>query len=101
MLSVIEFLEKVGSDAQWLNASQEDLQLALEEMDIEEQTRSAIMNRDAEALHALLHSSTLITTMVPGAPDEEEEEEEEDAPGEKPNPTGIRSSLASSSHSHA
>lgn len=99
MLSVIEFLEKVGSDAQWLNASQEDLQLALEEMDIEEQTRSAILNRDTDALQALLNPSMLLAIMIPGAPDEEEEEEDEEEPGEKP--SGIRHSLVSSSHSRA
>ncbi|WP_233841825.1 hypothetical protein [Dyella sp. 2HG41-7] len=99
MLSVIEFLEKMGSDAQWLNASQEDVQLALEAENIDESVRSAIINRDAEALYALLHSSTLMSTMIPGAPDEEEEEDEEEEPNEKP--SGVRHSLASSSLSRA
>lgn len=100
MSSVIEFLEKMGSEAQWREASQSDVEIALAEAQIEAPFCEAILTRDTSKLEALLQKTPLFSIMVPGAPDEEEEEGEEDEDddaGEKPKPKGARDSLAQSS----
>ncbi|GAB2585797.1 hypothetical protein ISP15_10580 [Dyella jejuensis] len=92
MPGVTEFLEKMGSEAHWRNAAREDIELALDGTDIETPVRNAILDKDNDMLHALLHQAPLFGTMLPTAPDEEEEEQEEDEPGENPGPKGIRGS---------
>lgn len=95
MTSIIEFLEKMGSECQWHEATREELDRALGETDIEEPVRRAILDQDAKALQVLLHQSPLFGTMLPSAPDEEEEEGEE--PNERPEPKDARMPYASCS----
>lgn len=84
MSSVIEFLEKMGSEASLRNASRKDIEIVLNEMDIEEPVRTAILNKDASQLQVLLHQLPAFGTMIPAMPDEEEEgEEETDEPEQK------------------
>jgi hypothetical protein len=92
MSSVIDFLERVGSDAQWRTASQDEIELALAAAEIEMPLRAAILANDASKLEALLGQAPQLGSMVP--PDEEEgEEDEEDDAGEKPQLKSISDSL--------
>src|SRR5215469_12879481 len=103
MSSVIDFLERMGSDAQWRHASQEDLDLALAETDITAPERTAILAKDALALKALLRQVPLFAMQIPGAPDEEgdEDEGEEDGDDEKHEPNGRYCSSIASLHQYA
>jgi hypothetical protein len=88
MSSVIDFLEKMGSEAQWRHASQEELEVALVETDISTPERSAILANDIAQLQVLLHTETPFTIMIP--PDEEEGEEDEEEEGDEK--SGLRGS---------
>lgn len=100
MSSVIEFLEKMGSEAQWRHASQEALEVALAETDIAAPERSAILAKDAAKLQTLLRHVPLFAIMIP--PDEEEGEEDEEEEGdEKHELNGVRSSSSVASLQHA
>jgi hypothetical protein len=93
MSSVIDFLERVGSDAQWRTASHDEIELALAAAEIEVPLREAILAKDPSKLEALLGQVPQLGMMT--LPDEEEEgeEDEEDDAGEKPQPKSIRDSL--------
>ncbi|GLQ46660.1 hypothetical protein GCM10007862_17110 [Dyella lipolytica] len=92
MLSVVDFLERMGSDAQWRNASQDEVEIALAEAEVEAPLRDAILARDASKLEALLQQGPLIAMFVPPDEEEEGEEDDEDDSGEKPHPQGARDS---------
>lgn len=96
MSSVIDFLEKIGSDATLRDASPEEMELAMEEVQIEAPLRSAILNQDTSALQALLRQVPLFIIQIPheDEPEEEEEEgDEEDEDAEGPTPKGTRSTF--------
>jgi len=81
MSSVIDFLEKMGKDAQLRYASQDELTLALTETQIESELGAAIIAKSTSELYALLHQGPLFCVQTtPGK--EEEEEEEGDEEGE-------------------
>lgn len=98
MSSVIDFLEKIGSDAQWRTASPDDMELALAETEVEAPLRDAILTKDASKIEALLRQVPLFSVMIPDAPPDEEEEEEgdEDGDSEKPHQKAACNSLFSS-----
>lgn len=77
MSSVIDFLEKMGKDAQLRHASQDEVALALEEAHIEASLGAAIIAKSTSELYALLHQGPLFC--VQSAPGKEEEEEEEES----------------------
>jgi hypothetical protein len=54
MSSVIDFLERVGGDAQWRTASHDEMELALAAAEVEMPLREAILAKDASKLEALL-----------------------------------------------
>ncbi|GLQ92844.1 hypothetical protein [Dyella acidisoli] len=101
MLNVIRFLEKMGSEAHWRDANLDELEAALADAEVEAPMRSAILNKDGAELQALLHQPQFVSTVIPAVPEEEEDEEEDEEPGEQPKPKDMRSSLQSSSDSHA
>ena len=82
MLNVIRFLEKMGSEAQWNDVATNQMELSLAEADIEGAARSAILNKDAAQLQALLKQKEPVCMIIPGE-EEEEDEEGEDEPNEK------------------
>ncbi|KLD64037.1 hypothetical protein [Dyella japonica] len=95
MSNVIEFLEKLGSDARLFQGAKDEIALALADAKIEATAGEAILARNVEELHALLKVVPLCCFQtVPRRPDEEEEEEEQegeegeesetDAPPSKP-----------------
>ena len=91
MSSVIDFLERMGSDAQWRTASYDEIELALAAANIEMPLREAILAKDVCKFEALLGQTPQLGMMTPG--EEEGEEDEEDDAGEKPQPKSIRDSL--------
>lgn len=85
MSNVIRFLESMGSEAQWDNATKDKLELALADANVDDLIRSAILDKDVAQLQALMQQKPLVSFVMPGEqPDEEEEEDEgEEAPDEK------------------
>jgi len=85
MSDVIEFLEKLGSDARLFQAAKETVALALADAQVEAAVGEAILARNVEELQALLKVVPL--HCFQSAPkregEEEEEEEEKEEEGEK------------------
>lgn len=92
MSDVIDFLEKMGSEAYWGNTTREELEVALTEAEVEAPLRTAILNRNAAQLQALLQQPKFFSTVIPAIPEEEEEEEGEEEPEQHPKPTDMRAS---------
>lgn len=82
MSDVIEFLEKLGSDARLFQAAKETVALALADAQVEAAAGEAILARNVEELQALLKVVPL--NCFQSAPRREgEEEEEEEQEGEE------------------
>jgi hypothetical protein len=82
MSNVIEFLEKLGQDAQLRDAPQEELAAALAEAQVEAPYCSAILAKDASQLQDLLGLRPMLYVLMP-AEEEEEEDGEEDGEDEE------------------
>lgn len=91
MSSVIEFLERMGADAQLRHASQEDIELALEESQVDAALGAAIIARSTSDLYALLDQRPMFH--VQNNPGKEEEEEEEEGDEEEDSPSQRKVSL--------
>jgi hypothetical protein len=76
MAQVIDFLERVGEDAQLRYATPAELDEALRSNQIDSVLRAVILRRDREALENLLGASANICCVV-HAPDDEEDEEDD------------------------
>jgi hypothetical protein len=85
MSSIIDFLERVGSDAQLRDASLEELEVALTEAEIEVPLRTVILNKDTSELQALLRQMPLFSIQLD--PDEDEDEDEDEDTDE---PKGVQ-----------
>jgi len=87
MGKVIEFLERVGSDATLRHADAAMLAAALADTGIDAETRSALVNGDREALHRLLGERPFIVAQMQigpdsvEAPDDDKEEDDKDDDG--------------------
>jgi hypothetical protein len=92
MSSVIDFLERIGSDAQWRTASEDEIELALTAANIEMPLREAILAKDVSKFEALLGQTPQLGMMTPPDEEEGEEDEEDEHSGEKPQPKGARDS---------
>lgn len=91
MSSIIDFLERMGSEAQLRDASPEELELALTETEIEAPLRTAIFNKDTSELQALLRQMPLFGIQsTPDEDEDEDEDEEEDEETGKPKPKGLQ-----------
>jgi hypothetical protein len=78
MSSVIEFLERMGADAQLRHASREKIAAALEDTQVDAVLGAAIIARSTADLYALLDVRPMFkTTENPGREDEDEEGEGE------------------------
>jgi hypothetical protein len=75
--NVIDFLERLGQDAQLHEATGEEIEAALLNAGIEPGLRAAILEGNQRALEALLGADTNVCCVV-YKEDEEEEEEHED-----------------------
>lgn len=91
MSSVVDFLERMGSEAQWRNASPDEIEQALAEATIEAPMAAAILAQSTSDVQALLGQTTFIGMLIPGPSPEEvpdqpepEKKEDEDEEGEDP-----------------
>jgi len=78
MTDVIDFLEKMGQDAQLRYGSQDDVELALESAQVAPELQAAILAEDQEHLKTLLGQEVFCAMLFPG--DEEEEDDTEETP---------------------
>lgn len=78
-MNIIDFLEKMGQDAELRNATDAELEAALKQAGIDGSARAAILWKDQRLLESLLHADTNVCCMIarPMREDEEEEEAEE------------------------
>lgn len=74
MFDVIDFLERMGQDAQLRHASQDEVGLALAGAEIDPELRVAILARDEQGLQALLGQDPFCCLISPAKPGEEQEE---------------------------
>lgn len=84
MSNVIDFLERLGQDAELCGASAEMLENALRQSGIDPALRVALLGNDQRRLEALLGVQSNVCCLI-WKEDEEpkEEEEEEEEPGEE------------------
>jgi hypothetical protein len=75
--NVIDFLERLGQDAQLRDATGEEIEVALLNAGIEPDLRAAILEGDQRALEALLGADSNVCCVVYKEDEEEEEEEHE------------------------
>jgi hypothetical protein len=90
MSNVIDFLERIGQDAQLRHASADELELALADARVERGLQSVILASDLSQLHALLGKGPLCSIQVPA-----EEEEEDEGEGEGDEDAGAGEEIAS------
>jgi hypothetical protein len=96
MTSVVDFLERMGSEAQWRYASAKDIEAALVDAEIDAPMRTAILAKSAEEVQALLAQARVmcmnqtpspaptpheVPQPQPGPGKEEEEQEDDETPG--------------------
>jgi hypothetical protein len=77
--NVIDFLQRLGQDADLRHASLQDLELALADADIDPALREALLESDQRKLEQLLGADTNVCAMIaPGKKEDDEEEDEDD-----------------------
>jgi len=84
MTDVIDFLEKMGQDAQWRYASQGEVEQAFTRAEIAPVLQTAILAKDQAQLEKLLGLVPLCAPYFPGNEDEEEGDEKEETPSREP-----------------
>jgi hypothetical protein len=80
MTDVIDFLERMGQDAQLRHAAQDEVELALNSAEIAPELQTAILARDQAQLEKLLGQDPLCGMLFPGKEDEQEDEDTEETP---------------------
>ncbi|MGC1550886.1 MAG: hypothetical protein WA777_20375 [Rhodanobacter sp.] len=81
MSDVIDFLERMGQDAQLRHASRDDVELAMADVQIEPALREAILAKNSAQLQTMLGEDPPPPIQMPS--EEEEDETEEEAPPPK------------------
>lgn len=89
MLDVVDVLETIGENAKIKGASNAELGLALERMDVDPVTSAAILSRDSLQLEQMLDVDMIVCCVQwPGGDEDgdgrEEGEERDDQPDETP-----------------
>jgi hypothetical protein len=84
MSDVIDFLEKMGQDAQLRHGSQSEVELALASAEIAPELQAAIVAKDQAQLEGLMGQSPLCVVYFPGNEDEEQDDEKEETPSREP-----------------
>jgi hypothetical protein len=80
MSNVIDFLERMGRDAQLRHASQGEVELALANEQIDLELQAAILAESSSQLGALLGQGVFCCMQEPG---KEDEDEDDDGDGEE------------------
>jgi hypothetical protein len=78
MSNVIDFLERLGQDAQLRYATNAEIEQALAGAQIDPAVRAAILGEDQLQLEALLGAATNVCCMVHPAEEEDDDLEEDD-----------------------
>src|SRR5882724_4305221 len=77
--NVIDFLQRLGQDAELRHAPRTALERALTEADIDPALREALLGADQRKLESLLGADTNVCAMIsPGKKEEESEDDDED-----------------------
>jgi len=84
MSDVIDFLERMGQDAQLRHGSQEEVELALTSAEIAPELQAAILAKDQAQLEGLMGQTPICVAYFPGQEDEEQEDETEETPSREP-----------------
>lgn len=85
MFDVIDFLERVGQDAQLRHASRDEVGLVLSGAEVDPELRVAILARDGQELRALLGQDPFCCLISPAKPGEEQEDDGSGDEGEEKN----------------
>jgi hypothetical protein len=101
MFDVIDFLDRVGSDASLRNASRDELAVALATAQADPVLSKAILGKDGQPLDALLGQDAFCCYINPGKEDEDEEDEEDEEDGVEEDPSQGDKKVASSRLLHA
>ena len=78
MSNVIDFLQRLGQDANLRHATRTELALALAEAGIDPALREALLGSDQRKLESLLGADTNVCAMIHPNKKEEDDEEDED-----------------------
>jgi len=81
MSNVLDFLERMGSDARLRQSGVDGMNLAMEQAAIDPETRRAILESDGARLGDLMAAPANVCCMV-HAPEDEEDEPEKDPPAD-------------------
>lgn len=85
MTDVIEFLERMGQDAQLRQGSQDEVELALTSAEVAPELQAAILAKDQKKLEMLLGQLPHCAVFLPGKEEEEDDEDEsEETPSREP-----------------
>lgn len=76
MTDVIDFLERMGQDAQLRHGSQREVELALTSAEIASELHGAILARDPSRLELVVGRRNVCCAQFPGKEDEDEDTEE-------------------------
>lgn len=68
MLDVIDFMERMGGDAQLSQASSDELAMALVDSEVTPEQRAALLARDAQRLGELLGTPPVCIMVAPPGP---------------------------------
>jgi len=98
--NVIDFLERLGQDAQLRRATGDEIEAALRNAGIEPGLRQAILGDDRGALEALLGADGNVCCVVFKEDEEEEEKEGDEEEEEKEGEDDEKSLLEEQSPSH-
>ena len=88
MSDVIDVLERMGQDAQWSSASQDELQSALAAAEITPELQAAIVAGDQQGLQKLLGIAPLYAMLSPGKDKEDDDKDDEELPGQGEDDSG-------------
>lgn len=84
MSDIIDFLERMGRDAQFRHASQDKVERALISAEIAPALQTAILAKDQAHLEKLLGTTPLCAPYMPGNGDQGEGDEDEETPSREP-----------------
>lgn len=77
MSNVIDFIERMGQDAQLRYATTAEVEEALKDADIEPALRSAVLSDGPSRLEALLGAPAIVCSMVRPSEDDPEDDDED------------------------
>lgn len=93
MSNVIDFLERMGQDAQMRHASLNDVARVLDAAQIDPELQAAILAKDQLLIESMLGGSKVYCVLMPGKQDEEEEDDTEETPSRENSEISLRTSL--------